>query len=199
MTEAGTANMELIVSILKDAARAYCASKWDDRKNVIYDKDRVERLLSPDDFSILQKQLSPPGAAKSKVKSDVAGVSGRIAVRVTSLLSSGDTGNAEFVDLGEAAGLLMAAGEVSTTQIMHFLDSVKTLKSGDIKGGAVARLRPQLAYAVSRKPQLEALLRMLEPWFSHMKQLDETSLKQAFRDFADFVESTVAFTCRYGK
>ncbi|MBM3157375.1 MAG: type III-A CRISPR-associated protein Csm2 [Chloroflexi bacterium] len=203
MPQATTSAQNLIDidTILKEAAEAYCASKWNERN--IQDSDKVYRFLTATEIDELQNKWKSEALkkrdAENLAKRQATNVNKKIAEQVTAFLNQKASGTPDMVDLGEAAGLLLAAVEITTTQIMHFLDSVKTLRAGEAKSIDIARLRPQLAYAASKKQALEMLLRMLEPWFAHMRTLDDARLKGVFSDFADFVETVVAFTCRYGK
>ena len=184
MPEAAT-RMTPVKDLLEEAAFIYCAKKRGK------EREKVEKLVAQSNLNKLNnfEELKVySGKTPHLVK--------EIVEHVAKLIKE-DPSSAELVDLGEATGITLAAGGVSKTQIMGFLDSVKSLKVGKLDNLNIARLRPQLAYAVSRKNQIEPLLAVLEPWFQKMKALNEEDLNSSFSDFSNFIETIVAFHCYY--
>jgi len=193
MQEAVIQNATETQIILEEAALIHCAKRLN-FKNEIPGKEKVERFILSEQSSRI---LNQPDKL-IRYRGEMPRLRDKIVANVTKLVEK-DMASAELVYLGQAVGMLTTAGEVTKTQIMKFLDAVKSLKAAKLDSGKIAGLLPHLAYAVGRKSELDPLLRVLEPWFHKMRGLSGDELEAAFLSFAKFVETIVAFHTLYEK
>lgn len=184
MTEAIIQKTMESKKILEEAALVYCAkvrgSKFKEKVIRLLSEANKNRVLRDDRFENYRNK-SPE-------------LTRQIVLYVEKLIKEKKS-SAELVDSGEAIGILLAAGGATTTQVVGFLDSVKSLQVGDLDAGKIALLRPRLSYSVARHKQLEPLLEVLEPWFKGKNMIEGSAddLKKEFAHFANFVETIVAF------